>query len=153
MSITIRVYGLIIDQGKILLTDEYRMGMKMSKFPGGGLEEGEGILDCLKREIREELGHEIIAHQHFYTTDFYQQSIFNPDELQVINVYYFVKINKPFSFSVTEKRFDFENLTDGVQTFRWVDLNQLEPHDVDLPIDQFVVGLLKKNELKPINGF
>lgn len=153
MSITIRVYGLIIDHGKILLTDEYRMGMKMSKFPGGGLEDGEGILDCLKREIREELGHEIIDHQHFYTTDFFQQSMFHPTEIQVINVYYFLKLNEPFLFSVTEKRFDFAKLTDGAQTFRWVKLNQLTEEDVDLPIDKFLIKLLKNKDLNHPNGF
>ena len=143
MSITIRVYGLIIDEGKILLTDEYRMGMKMSKFPGGGMEEGEGILDCLKREIYEELGHEIIESRHFYTTDFYQKSIFHSNDLQVINVYYVISIGKPFKFQTTTKRFDFEELKDGIQTFRWKEITNLTEDDLDLPIDQFLVNSIK----------
>ncbi|GAJ02545.1 unnamed protein product, partial [marine sediment metagenome] len=47
----VRVYGLIInDKKEVLLTDEYQLGMKMTKFPGGGLEFGEGPVDCIKRE-------------------------------------------------------------------------------------------------------
>lgn len=153
MNITIRVYGLIIDSGNILLTDEFRLGMKMSKFPGGGLEEGEGILDCLKREIREELNHEIIEYQHFYTTDFYQQSIFHPGNMQVMNIYYLIKVDKPYKFVTKEKRFDFEYLTEGSQTFRWAELSQLSEEDVDLPIDKFLIKLLKNKVLNHPNGF
>jgi hypothetical protein len=40
----IRVYGLLINkQQEVLVTDEYRIGMYMTKFPGGGLEYGEGL--------------------------------------------------------------------------------------------------------------
>jgi 8-oxo-dGTP pyrophosphatase MutT (NUDIX family) len=48
----IRVYGLVIRQGKVLLTDEIRFGIPMTKFPGGGLKPGEGTVDCLRREMR-----------------------------------------------------------------------------------------------------
>ena len=45
----IRVYGFLIDEGCILVTDEFRLGIFMTKFPGGGLIYGEGMIDCLKR--------------------------------------------------------------------------------------------------------
>ena len=39
----IRVYGLLInDRNEILVSDEFRMGVFMTKFPGGGLKFGEG---------------------------------------------------------------------------------------------------------------
>jgi len=44
----------------------------MTKFPGGGLQFGEGTIDCIKREFREELGCEIGVLKHFYTTDYFQ---------------------------------------------------------------------------------
>jgi len=51
----IRVYGLIINANKeVLISDEYVLKTYMTKFPGGGLEFGEGTIDCLKREFREE---------------------------------------------------------------------------------------------------
>ena len=51
----IRVYGLVINEGKeVLLTDEYLLDRKMTKFPGGGMHFGEGPEDCIKREALEE---------------------------------------------------------------------------------------------------
>ena len=51
----IRVYGILINErNEVLLTDEYRFGTEITKFPGGGLEFGEGTIDCIKREMMEE---------------------------------------------------------------------------------------------------
>ena len=54
-KLNLRVYGLLLNNnGEVLLTDESRFGMEFTKFPGGGIELGEGISDCLKREFIEE---------------------------------------------------------------------------------------------------
>jgi ADP-ribose pyrophosphatase YjhB (NUDIX family) len=57
----IRVYALILDRQEknILISDERVAGLEFSKFPGGGLEFGEGVMDCIHREAIEELGQEI----------------------------------------------------------------------------------------------
>lgn len=54
------VYGIIIKNNKILLIKKSR-GAYIGKFdlPGGGLEHGEDIIQCLKREIKEETGLDI----------------------------------------------------------------------------------------------
>lgn len=57
-SFTLRAYGLLLDQGRVLVSDELIRGQRITKFPGGGLEYGEGLKDCLVREVREELGAE-----------------------------------------------------------------------------------------------
>jgi ADP-ribose pyrophosphatase YjhB (NUDIX family) len=73
----IRVYGLLINHNQeILLSDEELNGKRFTKFPGGGLEFGEGLLEGLKREFMEECNMEIEINSHFYTTDFFVQSIF-----------------------------------------------------------------------------
>ena len=74
----IRVYGIIRNEkNEVLISDEFQLGMKMTKFPGGGLHFGEGTLNCLRREFREECnGQEIVNPEHFYTTDFYQKALF-----------------------------------------------------------------------------
>ena len=89
----IRVYGILITpQKQVLLTEEHFLGRLLRKFPGGGLRWGEGIIDCLKREWREETQTTIIRFQHFYTTEFFQRSFFNPDD-QIISIYYRVWID------------------------------------------------------------
>jgi 8-oxo-dGTP diphosphatase len=138
----IRVYGLLIDEGKILLTDEFRLGIFMTKFPGGALEYGEGMLDCVKREFMEELHTEIDIINHYYTTDFFQPTNLLPFEFQLINVYYLVSANKPYTFSTTTKKNDFPEVTDGAQCFRWVALEDLTEEDVTFPIDKHVVRML-----------
>jgi ADP-ribose pyrophosphatase YjhB (NUDIX family) len=86
----VRVYGLLInDHNEILISDEQEYGMQFAKFPGGGLEHGEGLIDGLKREFVEECNVEIEIIRHFYTTDFYIKSAFN--DSQIISVYYLVK--------------------------------------------------------------
>ena len=52
----IRVYGILLnEQQQLLVSDEYIRGGYYTKFPGGGLEYGEGTRDCLKREFKEEM--------------------------------------------------------------------------------------------------
>src|SRR3954470_4995518 len=86
----VRVYGLLLDdQQRILISDEEEYGIRFTKFPGGGLEYGEGLIDALKREFIEECNAEIEVLEHIYTTDFFVKSAFN--DSQIISVYYLVK--------------------------------------------------------------
>ena len=87
----IRVYGIMInEQNQLLVADEYIRGGYYTKFPGGGLEFGEGTRDCLKREFKEEMDLEVEVGDHIYTTDYFQLSAFNPSH-QIISIYYFAK--------------------------------------------------------------
>src|ERR1700761_2895768 len=92
----VRVYGILMnDQDQVLISDEQEYGMRFTKFPGGGLEFGEGLIDGLKREFVEECDVEIEVIKHFYTTDFFVKSAFN--DSQVISVYYIVKNTTPLN--------------------------------------------------------
>ena len=142
----IRVYAVIIEEGKVLLTDEFRLGVNMTKFPGGALEFGEGMLDCIKRELKEELDAETETITHFYTTDFFQQTKLLPLNFQLINVYYKVGLKKPVMFKTTEKPFDFPEIVDGAQCFRWIPLEKLTEDEVTWPIDKVVVKMIR-NEI------
>src|ERR1700759_2553003 len=104
----LRVYGILIrDNGDILVSDEYIRGNYFTKFPGGGLEFGEGTRDCLKREFKEEIDLEVEVGDHIYTTDFFQMSAFNSQH-QIISIYYYAKALESITAPLRTKPFDFD---------------------------------------------
>ncbi|WP_316842535.1 NUDIX domain-containing protein [Pedobacter gandavensis] len=135
----VRVYGLLINaDNQVLISDEQSGGRIFSKFPGGGLELGEGLIDALKREFMEECNAEVEVLEHIYTTDFYEQSSFN--DSQILSIYYMVKEVQPLLLDFKTIPFDFDG--DSLQAFRWVDLKDLKVEDVTFKTDQKVVELL-----------
>ena len=140
----LRAYAIIInDKNEVLLSDEFVFGIHVTKFPGGGVELGEGIIDCLHREAIEELGQDIEIIQHFYTTDFFQQGYFRTD-VQVVSIYYKAKLKETPKFKISTKPFDYENEIEGAQSFRWVSIKKLNIEEISLPIDKVVAGMVKK---------
>lgn len=148
----IRVYGILINEAKqVLVSDELIRGARITKFPGGGLELGEGTRDCLQREFMEEMNLPVLVEEHFYTTDFYQQSAFNPAQ-QIISIYYFVKALAPVIVPLRTNAFDFDEAqmkayseTGETATFRFIEWKDLSAELMSLPIDKIVAGLLKNN--------
>ena len=142
-NFNVRVYGLLInDNDEILISDEQEYGMRFTKFPGGGLEYGEGLIDGLKREFVEECNAEVEVISHFYTTDFFIQSAFN--DSQIISVYYKVNNISELDLNIKTKVFDFDGEGDVLQAFRWVKLSKLDPEEITFPIDRHVAKLLIK---------
>lgn len=144
----IRVYGVIINEHRqVLVSDEFIRGAYITKFPGGGLEFGEGTRDCLKREMKEELNIEAEIGDHIYTTDFYQRSAFNTAH-QIISIYYHVKPLEPILVPLKQTPFDFapHQIADPkgeAEVFRLIDWHMFDADVVTLPIDKVVVQLLK----------
>src|SRR6476661_802699 len=155
----IRVYGILINETKqVLVSDEFIRGKYYTKFPGGGLEFGEGTRDCLKREFKEEMNLEVAIGDHIYTTDFFQISAFNPGH-QIISIYYFANALEPIKAPLRTKLFDFDERelkmykeTGETETFRFVDWNDFSEKTVTLPIDKLVIKLLKQEYGWNANG-
>ena len=145
-SFNIRVYGLFINtKNEILLADELRFGMRMTKFPGGGLQFGEGTIDCLKREALEEFGQEIEIIRHFYTTDYFQQSLFQTDQ-QLISIYYQARFKGKEKFRLAELPFEFEDITEETISFRYFPIAHLTDEELTFPVDRRVAEMLRKGQ-------
>ena len=149
----IRVYGILVnEQRQVLVSDELIRGSRYTKFPGGGLEYGEGTRDCLKREFLEEMNLKVEVGEHLYTTDFFQMSAFNPSH-QIISIYYFARALEPIRCAIRTKIFDFDEQqmevyakTGEIETFRFIDWEEFTPEVVTLPIDKIVVAMLKQSK-------
>ncbi len=127
----VRVYGIWLHDSNVLVNEELIHGRKVIKFPGGGLELGEGIADGLMREWREELNLDIQILQHYYTTDFFQRSAF--DDSQVISIYYLVEGNNPLA-AITN--------TEVNERTYWMPLSHITTDTFTLPIDKIVGSML-----------
>ena len=149
----IRVYGILINEKQqILISDEFIRGAYITKFPGGGLEFGEGTRECLAREFIEEMQLKVKVTDHIYTTDFYQQSAFNAAH-QIISIYYFAEALEPITAPLRSKPFDFDaqqlkmyKETGETETFRFIDWEDFSEEVVSLPIDKFVVRMIKQKK-------
>jgi ADP-ribose pyrophosphatase YjhB (NUDIX family) len=125
-AFNVRVYGIWIHDGRLLVNDELIRGRSVIKLPGGGLDWGEGTIDCLKREWKEELDLDIEVHDHFYTTDFFQYSAYG--DAQVISIYYYVS---------ALPQAEINNLVEGERSC-WMELSMVNADTFTLPIDKVV---------------
>ena len=148
----LRVYGILLGENReILVSDEFIRGNQYTKFPGGGLEFGEGTRDCLKREFKEEMNLEVLVTDHLYTTDFFQMSAFNPEH-QIISIYYKVEALEEIRVPLRTRLFDFDEAqmevyrkTGETETFRFIPWDFFSAESVTLPIDKVVATLLKSS--------
>lgn len=134
-KINVRVYGACIKDGKILILFEEFAHKKLVKLPGGGLELGEGLIECLRREFMEELNLEIENVQHFYTQEDFVQSMFRPSD-QLLTVYYTADISNENQLKIKDS---------AIEKVEWI---PLETENLDLlPIDRIVFNKLKEKLL------
>ena len=149
----IRVYGILMNEKRqVLVSDEFIRGAYITKFPGGGLEFGEGTRECLVREFIEEMNLKVKVTDHIYTTDFYQQSAFNAAH-QIISIYYFAEALEPITAPLRSKPFDFDATqlkmyedTGETETFRFINWGNFSEETVSLPIDKIVANMIKERK-------
>lgn len=135
-KINIRVYAIYVNKNQELMAlDEGYAGKKMVKLPGGGLEFGEGTLQCLHREFAEELNLKIEVLEHFYTQEEFLVSMFRENE-QLLTIYYTVNI-----LNLDELKI----LDESIEKVKWISLQEENP--LPLPIDKIVFEKLKEKLL------
>lgn len=128
---TIRVYVLIIENNKILLTRQWD-GYSLI---GDGVEKGEGFKEALIRETKEETGLDIIPNKIFYNTFRFFQKKENTRPVQAFQFY--------FTHKNIHGEINNNNITENEKSYtngsaEWIDLNNIENiifrHSVDLKI-------------------
>jgi 8-oxo-dGTP pyrophosphatase MutT (NUDIX family) len=147
----LRIYGLLINEKKqVLVSDELIRGNYFTKFPGGGMEYGEGTRDCLKREFMEEMNLDVEVGEHLYTTDFFQLSAFREGE-QIVSIYYLVQPLEPINVRLSTTPFDFDEAQmrtyeerNETESFRFIEWDDFSADCVTLPIDKIVAELVKE---------
>ena len=137
-NFNLRVYALIIENDSILLSKELINGKIAVKFPGGGVEPGEGLIDALQREAKEEIDQQLTNIHHFYTTDFFQQSSFNPLD-QLISIYYKASLSSSKSLVQNINPLPYQPV------FFWKKIKELNITNLEFPIDRHVLNLILEN--------
>ncbi len=135
-KLNIRVYATAVKDGKVLVLHEEYAGEQVMKLPGGGLEFGEGVLDCLHREFEEELNVKIKILGHLYTQEDFVVSRFRENE-QLLTIYYLVEI-------IDEN--DFLIMDPCIEKTEWIPIHTDENPFI-LPVDKIAFENLKERLL------
>ena len=138
-NFNIRVYACVVKDEKVLVLHEEYAGDFLVKFPGGGLEYGESVIDCLQREFLEELNVKIKNISHFYTQEDFLVSRFRPNE-QLLTVYYLAEIEDHNELLIMDP---------CIEKTEWLPL-QTEGEPLKLPVDIIVFKKLQEKFLKNI---
>ena len=143
----IRVYGIVVHQGKILLSHENYRERHFTKFPGGGLEWGESTYDCLVREFKEEMNIDVTPGFLFHVTETVQVSSFYPED-QVIGIYFLVNSNEFDKINTGERK---GTNPDKGETFEWVALDDFKVDRLTFATDREAAAKLLGREGVTLN--
>ena len=152
--VNLRVYGLILDAtgDNVLVTTEHLfMEEEVIKFPGGGVESREGLVDAWWRECREELG----AHppmrmiRQLEMTAVPIRSAFDPEE-QLLAVYYLLQLE-----SDVANPWLHEAATEEAEPSRlsahWEEISSLDMERFRFPTDRLAAAQLR-GHTRPCDG-
>jgi 8-oxo-dGTP diphosphatase len=84
-----RIYGVLHENGRVLLTRSAFRDREFVNFPGGGVEIGEAPMDALKREFVEETGLIVRPARTLYASEGAHLSTQAP--IQIVSAYWLVE--------------------------------------------------------------
>ncbi|MFT6715707.1 MAG: 8-oxo-dGTP diphosphatase [Saprospiraceae bacterium] len=140
-SFNIRVFGLLLKDDAVLVSDELIGSSAATTFPGEELEFGESIEDCLIRSFEDAMDIEVKIDRLFYVNDFYQASPVDGRE-QIVSIYFIIQQLDNKNIRTVKKTFGFPpNIK---QCFRWMEIDKIRQMDMASLIDQEVVKMLQQ---------
>jgi ADP-ribose pyrophosphatase YjhB (NUDIX family) len=142
-SFNIKVFGLLLKDNAVLVSDELHGSNAVTTFPGDELEFGESIEDCLIRSYEDALDIEVKIDQLFYVNDFYQASQIDAKE-QIVCIYFIIEQIDHKSIKTVKKTFAFPPHIK--QCFRWMKIDKIRQMDIASIVDQEVVKMLQQKQ-------
>lgn len=135
-KMNVRVYAAILKEGKVMALHEEYVGQQLLKFPGGGLELGEGVLECVQRELEEELNIKVKNIEHLYTQEDFLASKFRAGE-QLLSIYYVAEMADENDLLIMDP---------CIEKIEWISI-ETEENPFPLPIDKIAFKKLKQRFL------
>ncbi|MBI4425064.1 MAG: NUDIX hydrolase [Elusimicrobia bacterium] len=86
-----RIYGVLRDGDRVLLTRSRFRAREFVNFPGGGVELGEAPLEALRREMAEETGLLVRPTRVLYASEGLHLSTQMP--IQIVSIYWLVELS------------------------------------------------------------
>lgn len=121
------VYGVCIKDGKLLCIEKTR-GPYRNRFdlPGGSQEEQEGLLDTLKREVREETGRIV---SKVYDNNIFDLFVKIDDNSKVHHIFAMYKIDVVEQDSQKVLEYVSEEELNDSRGATWIDLSEFNEHN------------------------
>ena len=136
--------GLVVQDGKVLLVHELNKDVYMS--PGGGLEQGESLEECCRRELMEEAGLQVEVGEHLF--EIYEYVF---DELFIAN-YFLCKVTGVGEMALTPTEIDHGVTPEWVEIDKAIEIfshySEKTPDHESLYLREYTVlnKYLKRNE-------
>lgn len=121
-KLRIRVCGLCIDNGRLLMINHH--GIREGDFwapPGGGLQFGETLESCLKREFSEETGLEIEIRDFRFLYEFVQLP------LHAIELFFLVEAKRGNLSLGYDPEMEEKQIIQEVKFMSWEEIDRLTP--------------------------
>ncbi|MDF2484677.1 MAG: hypothetical protein K0R46_845 [Herbinix sp.] len=122
------VKAIIIDQGKLLVTEcDFKDGKVSYLFAGGGQEAGETFADALQRECYEELGAKVSIGELVWIREYIGKNhefAESDSDIHQIEYYFVCRLETPIDL---EKATNLDQVQVGVA---WLELSKLKEYNI-----------------------
>lgn len=137
--VRVRIGVIIVIKGQVLLVEHQKDGMTYWLIPGGGVNFGETVAECAKRELHEETNLDIELDKFLFSSE----SIAPDGSRHVVNLF----------FSGTVKEASLKNLKVGdeerLKSVAFIDIDDLDLIELHPPFGPQLKRMLKEGLTTP----